>query len=195
MDKQTIRKELLVKRNSLSSKEYLEKSSIIQEKVITSRLFSECNVILAYSDFKNEVATSLIIRQALVLNKKLYLPKVEEASHDFVMNFYEINNLNDLQSGYFGISEPNIIEPNRFSYNANTDYKVLMIVPGVGFDKNCNRLGFGKGFYDRFLFGKTNIITLGICYDFQIINSLPVTLNDVPLDYLFTESNTYTSKQ
>jgi len=107
------------------------------------------------------------------------------------MDFYYVNSLNDLTKGYMGILEPDIINKALLPVD---EYSGLCIVPGVAFDKNCNRIGYGKGFYDRF-FSVYKIKNVGLAFECQIVDKIQSEENDFSLDLVITEENKYDNLQ
>lgn len=190
MDKKTLRKELIARRDNMNSRIWWSSSSLIQRNVLKSTVYKLCDVLLIYSDYHNEVETISVIEDALVAGKEVYLPKIinNPDSFDQAMEFYRIYSTLELMEGYKGIKEPIEDAGRSFSYELNKSRNCLMIVPGVAFDKNKYRLGYGKGFYDKYLCDKPAILKIGIAFDFQVISDLPTEENDVVLDYLITES-------
>ena len=177
VSKSIIRKEVLQKRNSLSPNERKIKSELICQKVISHPKFLEAEVILVYMPIKSEVSTISIIQQAWKLNKIVGFPKIE----DNKMQFYNANNFSQLAKGTSSILEPetnNLIEPS----------KALIIMPGVAFDRNKNRIGYGKGFYDSYLTLHSQFDTITLAFDCQIVESIQTESHDIIPHYLITES-------
>ena len=134
-------------------------------------------------DYKNEVSTRMIIQKAWELNKSVYVPKVNGQE----MTFHPIRSFLELEEGYRGIPEPtsnpvNIINPG------------LVIIPGVAFDRNLNRVGYGKGYYDRFLSHNDNLRTLAICFELQLEEKIPSDSFDIRPEVLITERHVYVKK-
>jgi len=162
-------------RNSLDSEEVRKRSRSIQEFVINSKKFQQAKVVGAYFSFGSEVTTDLIIEHARTLGKRIALPRVE----DDQIRFYEFTLTKPLIKGKFGI-----MEPPPYRHMTNID---ILIVPGVAFDRKGNRLGYGKGFYDRLLSDKRTIFSIGLAYLFQIVDSLPRDIYDQRLDAIASE--------
>lgn len=180
--KKDIRKDVLRKRNELSMLEWDENSHKIYEKVVNHPFFLSANTIYCYVDYNREVRTREIIETAWKKQKKVAVPKIEGDD----MNFYYINSFSDLSDGYRGILEPeNTVEA--------TDEFMLVIMPGVAFDKKNNRLGYGKGFYDRFLQKHKNSHTIALGFEMQIIDSVPTDEHDMRPEFLITEETIYDS--
>ncbi len=181
--KEHIRKLALEKRNSLSLNEKLYKSDKILEFLITTSYWKNAKYILAYADFKNEVMTDKLILTAILEGKEVYLPKIE----DNEMSFYRIYSLEELISGYFGIREPIGLLSEKINPE-DIDDPMLIIVPGTAFDIECNRIGYGKGFYDKYLKQYELNNTIGLAFECQIFDEVPHTKQDEALSYLITEN-------
>jgi 5-formyltetrahydrofolate cyclo-ligase len=141
--KKTIRKEILEKRDMLTKSQVKELSSKIHSKVLQWDKFINASTIMIYSNYKNEVSTKEIIEDCFKMNKRLVLPKSLKDSHDILPCI--VNNFDELIPGVYGIYEPdgrNVINKSEIE---------LVIVPGVAFDMNGDRIGHGAGYYDRFL--------------------------------------------
>lgn len=165
MKKSDIRKEKLKFRLQLSHNEIGRKSQIIFDKLLVSNQYLNADILLCYSDFKGEVKTEIIIRDALNKGKSVFLPKVNPDT--LKMEFYRINDCDLLESGYMGIYEPSD-SAELFDYSNNISKQIMMLVPGVSFSDKLYRIGYGKGFYDKYLTDKPLIYKCGIAYSEQI---------------------------
>jgi 5-formyltetrahydrofolate cyclo-ligase len=165
---------MLERRNKLNSLEIAKRSKSIQEFVINSKEFRQAKVVGAYFAFGSEVNTELIIEQAKTLVKKIALPRVEEDK----ITFYELSSIKSLIRGRFGIMEPPPSVPI-----SEID---ILVVPGIAFDKTGNRLGYGKGYYDRLMSGKQTF-SIGLAYSFQLLENLPYDRYDKRLDAIASE--------
>ena len=152
----------------------------IAQKLLDSEMYKACDDLLVYVSFGIEVDTLEIIRQALA-EKNVYCPRCVEGTN--IMEFYKVSSFADLQQGSYGILEPqtNSDTLNGFGKNA------LCVVPALSYDKKGYRLGFGKGYYDRFLSGFDGV-SVGICYDNCLIDELPSDKFDICVDHLITEN-------
>lgn len=158
-------------------KEWLETMSHhILSKVEETDAFRNATTIALYHAIPGEVQTAAFINK-WHKEKLLFLPVID-GEH---LRMYPYSGPQSLKRGVFGILEP----------IPNSDIKIpeisLIIVPGVAFDKNRNRMGRGKGYYDRFL-KHTKAYKIGICYGFQLINEVPAEPFDIPMDMVITES-------
>lgn len=183
MNKKEIRKFIREKRESLSL-DFIEKSSEeIYEKLKTENIFLNTKNILSYMDFKNEVKTDKINGFIEKNGKNLILPRVVDKE-----NMIAIKN-----SGKFSQSPFGNIEPIGNEYEENID---LIIVPGVAFDKYGNRIGFGRGYYDRFFKKYPNTKKIAVAFEIQVIEEkIDTDIFDEKVDMLITEKNIYKFKE
>lgn len=187
MNKKDIRKELKIRRDNIAYEEWLLNSQIIENKILKSKVYKECRKLFVYTDFHNEVEMMFLIEQALLDRKEIYLPKVLEGFEESRMDFFRITSTFELVDGYLGIKEPISDNSKVFDYESSKDEKMLMLVPGVAFDNLGNRLGYGKGYYDNYLKDKPNILTVGVCFSLQLVDSFPTSDIDVRLNHILTE--------
>jgi 5-formyltetrahydrofolate cyclo-ligase len=170
---------MLERRNALAAAEIARRSRRVQELLLTSKEFQSAKIVGVYYAFGSEVKTDLIIEQARSLGKKVALPSVEGDS----LTFYELSSGKYLVKGRFGIMEP-------LPYGPVDDKIDLLIVPGIAFDKKGYRLGYGKGYYDKYL-AKKRIASIGLAYSFQLLEDLPRDKHDERLDAVATEDGIY----
>ncbi len=175
MDKSYIRKTILNKRRQLSDYERLYASDLICNRVVSSEQFIQADSVLIYADYNYEVATDRIINYALLQSKKVFVPVCYE---DSLMNFYRIFSIDELYPGRYGIREPIVFDNLIFS-DSELNESTLCIVPGVAFTVSGERLGYGKGFYDRYFERFPIQNRIGICYKCQIVEKLPTDEHDV----------------
>lgn len=175
--KNKIKESILEKRNSLARDKILEKSKKISEILFNLNQFKKSKTIMFFVSFNSEVNTHEMIKKTLG-NKNVVIPKViqHEIEPSVIIDF---DNL--VPSGKFGILEP--IEPMKIAYK-NID---LVLVPGIAFDTECHRIGYGFGYYDKFLRKVPKAIKIGLCFDFQIVDKIPREEHDVPVDFIVTE--------
>lgn len=191
-EKEQIRKELIVKRDNLSFEEWNAKTKQIAKSVLQSNIYKSCTKMFIYSDFHNEVGTSLIIEDALINGKEVYFPKVHEEFSYPKMDFYRVKDTTvELISGYMGIREPVANLDNCFHGSiCNENDKLLMFVPGVAFSKKRSRIGYGKGYYDTYLDSHPGMLKCALCFNIQVCDELPIRSGDVNMDILITETTT-----
>lgn len=168
--KRNLRREVLSLRDNIPEKERERGRILITERICNHQMFCSSDILLAFVNYGSEIDTQDIISEALKKGKVVYVPRVEGED----MNFYRINSLEDLCVGYKGIREP-AEGAEAFLYSGKDAEKVLMLMPGAVFDEGRNRIGYGKGFYDRYLSDKAGlqIRTIGIGYKCQLVKELP----------------------
>lgn len=173
MKKEDLRKEYHQIRNSIEDK--ITKDTIIFNKVINNQKILTSKSILIYVSLKEEIDTINLIKHFLN-NKKVAVPKIENNQ----MNFYYITSLFDLKPGYFNILEPT-------TNNMVTDFtNTICITPGICFSKDGYRIGYGKGFYDKFL-SQNKIPSIGLCYKECLIDYIPTNKYDQKVDEVITD--------
>lgn len=166
-------------RNNLSRQDITEKSLLICDKLFSITDVANAKIFFIYSNIQSEVETSCIIETLLNQGKTVALPRIEDI--DTPMALHAIDSLNNLQSGPFGIPEPHHEDPVVPEEEVD-----IAIIPGIAFDESGWRLGWGGGFYDRFL-SKTSAISIGLAFELQITHSLPIEMHDKQVDYIITE--------
>lgn len=186
--KESIRKRLINERDNINPEKWNKNTIDISRKILRSDFYKECDAILMYSDFHGEVGTNLIMEDALLKGKSVFMPKVLEGFDESKMDFFRILSSAELLEGYKGIKEPTGNLSRLFVYDDMCFQKVLMLVPGVAFDKTGNRLGYGKGYYDNYLKDKPAILTVGLCFSLQVQESLPYSDGDIKINHLINEN-------
>lgn len=200
MNKRDIRKNVLTLRDSISADDKVRYDAEIRKNVTGMAEYCEAETILAYVSYKSEVDTTLLIEQALKDGKAVFAPKV--AGHE--MEFWKITSLNDLQEGYKGIREP--IQGISFFEWVNA-CKVMMWMPGAAFDRERHRIGYGGGFYDRYLdrlagnmdctaqmrnhTGHASFITAALAYSCQVLEQIPHEEHDRKPNLIITEQGIF----
>lgn len=169
--KKHIRDTIVEKRKKLA-KEYIHEYSMeLSKKFFDSEIYKNAQIIMSYVSIKGEFETKYINRRILSEGKILVLPKTYGQG---IMKAFEVKNMDELVKNCFGLHEP---------LEGKEHLPDLIIVPGVAFDKKGNRIGFGGGYYDRYLQNK-NVKTVALCYEFQIVEGFVVEEHDIPVDYL-----------
>ena len=176
-EKKEIRKKIFKARKEHSDEWIQEKSRMITGKLTVLPEYQRAERIMAYADYNHEVITRYIIEQAWKDGKEVAVPKV--FGKDMV--FYRLTDFSQLESGYFGIPEPKE-DGETVSWE-----EAMMVMPGVAFDVNCNRVGYGGGFYDVWLKRHGSQVTAcGLAYDFQLRNEIPFERHDRMMDIVIT---------
>lgn len=180
--KSILRKEILHKRNSMNLAEVSDKSKLIQENLIRDPEFIRAKSIGLYLPIGSEVETSCIITQVLNLGMILLLPRIVD--HDLR---YHIVDQKDFDKDMFDTNKFGIKEPKL--QNSSVDFIDILIIPGIVFDNYGYRIGYGYGYYDRYISNKKFSKCIGLAFDFQFIKShIPVFSYDQKIDLLITES-------
>lgn len=181
-EKKNLRKVFLKKRNKLSQKEVDKNSEMIYWEILNSDFYRNGGEIFIYVSMNNEVSTIKMIKTALIDGKSVAVPKVNSFKKE--MFFSRIINLEELEVGHFNVLEPKEEFIRPVEANKNT----IILVPGAVFDINKNRIGYGGGYYDRYLRKYKNISkTIGLAYSFQVIDKIPSNEYDIPVDLIVTE--------
>ena len=181
--KSSLRKRILALRRAQSSRDIEKKSDNIKGELFTFSTFDEAETILFYLAVKDEVQTEKMIEESLQKDKRVVVPFIDWQRKEILPS--EIKDLaKDVKIGILKIPQPKKNFYSPFS-PASID---LVIIPGVVFDRKGNRLGFGGGFYDRFL-GKLSDTTklVGLAFELQLVDNVPSRSHDVAVDYLITE--------
>ena len=168
-------------RIAMSAEQKKQKDTHIFNKIISSAAYQSTDTILTYVSTDIEVDTFMLIEQALRDNKRVAAPRCIDGTRD--MDFYFIKSTDDLEKGTFGVLEP---DPSK-CVKAYAFENALCIVPGLAFDLQGYRLGYGKGYYDRFLSAHPKLIKMGICYCSCTHNLLIHGRYDISSDILVTE--------
>ncbi|MFD3158412.1 5-formyltetrahydrofolate cyclo-ligase [Haloimpatiens sp. FM7330] len=181
MDKNTLRKLMKEKRKNIKPDIRKMMDEQMYNNVINSNLYKNAKTIFIFVSYNNEVNTHNIIKQAIRDDKTLCVPKV--ISKESGMISIQINDFTDLEHGAYGI-----LEPKEYCSKINPKKIDLAFVPGLAFDKNGGRIGYGGGFYDRFLkLIPKNCPIIGLGYKIQIIDEIPMDENDIKLNNLITD--------
>ena len=180
-EKKALRKEIKALRAAHTDEEIHQMSLALRDLVLTLPEYQKADVIYAYVDCKHEVETSDIIRAAWADGKRVAVPKV--LGQD--MKFFYITSLEtDLEEGYFGIREPYEIHP---ADDKADESHALMLMPGVAFDEERHRIGYGGGFYDRFLEAHPALPHIALAFEFQVKESVPFESFDICPEKIVTE--------
>ena len=182
--KSQLRKRVLNVRNNMSKEDVKKNSNAIMDKITSLDIYKQSKVVFIYMDFKNEVITSNLIKHMLSEKKRVVIPYTDSINTVLIPS--EITKESDLKQNSFGYYEPKSILP------VNIEEIDLVIVPGVVFDKNLNRIGFGKGYYDKILNRlKPSAKKVALAHDFQVLEDIPAEEHDVKMDMIITEKNIY----
>lgn len=174
--KRNLRERLLKLRRSLDEKSRINLSRKVKSNLFGLDEYKKAETVMFYMAHDNEVETREMIMESLG-EKRVLLPKVDLERGEIIP--VEIKDLDSLERGAFGIAEPT----DKKAYRGVID---LVVVPGIAFDLRGYRVGYGKGFYDKFL-KRVSSLKIGVAYDFQIVDRIGEDENDVPVDIIITE--------
>ena len=180
--KQKIRKKIKEKIKSYSELEKSQKSAIIKLRLINEEDFKKAKCVMFYVSLKDDVDTLSMIDETLKMGKRVTVPVILKEEKRLIAS--EIKNReNDLECQHFGICQP---RKGHLKEIPLEDID-LVVVPGVAFDKENSRLGRGHGYYDRFLCClPKRTKTIGLAFDFQIVENLPKDSHDIPVSKIIT---------
>lgn len=176
--KQEMRKIVKGYRQSLSKEEAALKSIAILNKLFESEQYKQADCIYCYIDFQNEVMTMPLIRKAVKDGKRVAVPRIA----DHAMKFYYITDHSELEEGSYGIMEPVMSCPLAQERDA------VLIMPGVAFDRENHRIGYGGGYYDRYLQEENSHYKIALAYEFQIFEHVPYEEHDICPDIVLSEA-------
>jgi 5-formyltetrahydrofolate cyclo-ligase len=176
--KAELRRQIKEKKRQLTKDEMLENSQIIIEKLMSQPEYQTSSRLYAYVSYNQEVSTHTLIEMALQDGKTVLVPKV----YGDVMKYHEIHSMQELKPGAYGILEPECEEPDYV-------HEGLLLLPGLAFDYNRHRMGYGGGFYDKYLSEYPNHTKIALAYDFQLLRTIPEEEHDIPADMIITEQH------
>lgn len=183
--KHSIRKRILALRNAMEPEECAEKSQMISNRVLALPCVQHSGYVLCYAAYKSEVMTEGLIGELLNMGKQVYLPRVSGEE----MDFYHVTDLAQLSEGYKGIPEPSQDCMDIFTKEIWDAHKeqVVMLLPGAAFSSAGARIGYGKGYYDRYLSRIPCADRIALCYELQIVEQIPAAEYDIPVTAVVTE--------
>lgn len=179
-DKKELRSYIKAKRKSIENK--VEKDILIAQNLLSLDEIKNADTVLCYLSLDDEVCTDEIVTALLNMGKKVGAPYCVD--NDGNMDFYYITDFDDLRIQSFGVREPVLEKCEKITSFDNA----VIILPGLCFDKNGNRLGYGKGYYDRFL-QIHSLISVGLCYNSLIVKKVPTDMYDKKADIIVTEND------
>lgn len=176
MDKKTIRAEIRAKKQSMTDEQIHRASQKLGRLLRDCEAYKNAAAVYGYLSYNQEVRTVPILRQALADGKRLAVPKC----YGDEMRFIYLEDLNAVAPGRRGIPEPIADGP------VADDPAALVLMPGLAFDRQGRRIGYGGGFYDRFLAREPEHPTVALCYDFQLFSHLETDSHDIPVDLVLS---------
>lgn len=186
-NKKDIRKDVYKKRNEISVKQFEDWNSLVFENIkcfIEEKKLSKIDTIFTYCNYNNEVSTKELFKYMREQGKTVAFPKITDADKR-KMSFFETNSYDELAPGYKGIMEP-VSNRNMDDYCENA----IMFIPMVAYDSNLNRVGYGGGYYDRYIEMNNPAIKIGLAFEFQKYEFQNDEF-DKTMDYVITERTIY----
>ena len=172
MDKQELRRSIRARKRAMTEEEIESRSQKLGQLFVASQAYAQAKTIYGYLPYNQEVRTVPMLEQALLDGKQIAVPKV----YGDEMKFILLTDLSQVEKGYAGIPEPIADEP------VAQDETALVLMPGLAFDPEGHRIGYGGGFYDKFLSREPGHPTLALCYEFQMLPHLETEEHDIPVD-------------
>lgn len=182
--KKELRQKFLQQRNTMHECDIKTKSEAIKHKLFGLEEYKNATQVFTYVNMGNEVITTDIINQVLADGKVVAVPKI--IKKDNKMIFVQIRSLDELRVGHFNVLEPITCE------EIQSDIYTVFLVPAAVFDLKGYRIGYGGGYYDRYLFNAKALSKIGLAYEFQIIKEIPKNEYDISVDYVITNEDIYT---
>lgn len=179
--KYNLRKAMMEKRDAIEESTRHMYDKKIFERLTGSAFYNSADLIFIYVSFRSEADTHDIIRNSLECGKRICVPKVNKETKE--MEAYIIESMDQLKKGYF-----NILEPYDGCKKADLEDIDLVLMPGMAFDRKGGRIGYGGGFYDRFLMSmKRKVNRIALAYHFQVVDEVPVDWMDIRIDGIITD--------
>lgn len=172
MNKQQLRAHIRQQKRAMTQEQIVSKSAALEQLFTASEAYQHAQSIYGYLPYNQEVRTIPMLQRALADGKRVAVPKV----YGDQMRFIWMDDLSLVEKGYAGIPEPLADAPIA------DDPTALVLMPGLAFDRQGHRIGYGGGFYDRFLAEQPHHPTLALCYDFQVLEQLETESFDIPVD-------------
>ena len=172
MDKKELRRSIRDRKRAMTEEEIVSRSEALGRLFIASEAYKNAKTIYGYLPYNQEVRTVPMLEQAMKDGKRVAVPKC----YGEEMRFIYMDDLSKVEKGYANIPEPIADEP------VADDQTALVLMPGMAFTKDGKRMGYGGGFYDKFLAAEPNHPTVALCYDFQMVEDLPTEEYDIPVD-------------
>lgn len=178
MIKDKLREEMRAKRRALTADEVKLSSEKIRNSLFTLDCVKNAKTVCTFLSAFKEPDTIEIVKQLWEKKCRVIVPISDTETNTLSLSF--IDSMADLKKGAYGILEPSVVK------TADENAIDVILVPGLAFDRSGARMGFGKGYYDRLL-EMSSAVKIGLCYDFQLFDSIPTESHDVPMDFIVTE--------
>lgn len=177
MDKKALRRQIGEKKSAMTADEIERRSAILAERLFATAQYRRAGAVYAYLSFNQEVRTRPIIEHAWASGKRVAVPKVVGDE----MTFIWLERFDDLAVSGFGVPEPAGDGP------VAADESALVLMPGLVFDPQGHRVGYGGGYYDRYLARHPGHVKVALCFDFQLIGHIEPDPHDIPADLVIID--------
>ena len=181
--KEMLRQQILMRRSVLTQQQVQDKTNQIMDRLWKMTVFNEAASVMLYLDIRNEVKTDKLIHSLLRKNRMVLIPVTNASTRTLTVSRL-VDPEKDLERGHFGLLEPRsdslrLVDPETID---------LILVPGLVFDRQGYRIGFGAGYYDRFLSSiKPSVPLISLLYELQLVDQVPREPHDIPVHILVTE--------
>ena len=172
MDKKALRLKIRQQKQAMTTEEIAQASARLCQMFLETEEYKNAKTVYSYLPYNQEVQTVPILERAVADGKAVAVPKV----YGNTMRFIYITSMDQTAAGYSGIPEPIADGP------VANDPTALVLMPGLAFDRAGHRIGYGGGFYDKFLASEPNHPTIALCYAFQVVDKLKTEEFDIPVD-------------
>ena len=172
MDKKELRRVIREQKRAMTEQQVIEASAKLGELFCNCDAYKNAKTIYGYLPYNQEVRTVPMLEQAMKDGKRVAVPKC----YGDEMRFIYLEDLSQVEKGYCGIPEPIADGPIA------DDPTALVLMPGMAFDRQGHRIGYGGGYYDKFLAAEPDHPTVALCFDFQVVEQLPVEEFDIPVE-------------
>ena len=172
MDKKELRRKIREQKRAMTEEQIVAAGIALGEKFAACDAYRNAKTIYGYLPYNQEVRTIPMLERAICEGKRVAVPKV----YGDEMKFIYMDDLTQVSTGYAGIPEPIADGP------VAEDPTALVLMPGLAFDERGNRMGYGGGFYDKFLAKEPEHPTVALCYSFQMVDAIPTEDYDIPVD-------------
>lgn len=176
MDKKALRSQIKEQKRQMTARQIESASQRLTELFVATEQYRQAKTVYGYLPYNQEVRTIGLLQRALQEGKRVAVPKI----YGDEMRFIYLDDLSLVEKSSFGIPEPIADEP------VADDPTALVLMPGLAFTKHGDRMGYGGGYYDKFLANEPHHPTVALCYDFQIVDRIPTDDHDIPVDIVLS---------
>lgn len=195
--KAQLRERMKKRRDAMPKDERAAKSDAIARRIMKLDWYSYAAELLVYAAIRSEVELFSFCEMAWRDGRILYFPRVSGED----MEFYRVDSFQQLAPGCFQVPEPRLIADSDFAessdslagevWSAGSERTVPILVPGIAFSRQGQRIGYGKGYYDRYLAKHPALMPIGICFEEQLVDGMETEAQDYPMRRIVTERDVY----